>query len=1530
MSNSDSTDDNGNAYEWLADLSKRQCFTTCSVTHPAKTLDFGDEGFTASVTDRHELVQLTRPDATCGLVYLRGPFPDNPGSILSRSQSRDDTVDFTNDTFGTTILAPKEPDEVTLGERKAQGWVNFRWPYSQYELVKKDPSTGEIEGMGTCEVLSFVSRGTVFQINRLKWGHGSSVTNSEETGERPPETSGPRPGTSVISSDDPAETYGRVRVGGKVRFGCPCSNNNPRTTTPERDMFTIRHRDRNGLHCTSDKYGARLEIGVSENGVPWDFKRDDGARVLNDEAYKRQCADLSCELRVRLLNGEATYLVSTYALRTDKEDEVRNCSLELPPDLESYLGVEWESENMTDRLWTALCSTNYEAAEAVEFCVVGRCVEQILGVTSIPVRQHSSDSGPPQRALINNLMTNQIVDVESAFYQIRLLTKIYNFIQTRKLEPDLLDPILSLETIRTTYLKRMHPIIRACVCWLFATNLKPDRLLLAVHSRSTSADNRDREGLTETETKRIVDCSDKRLSLSWDHSYNRGCYATMAAWYAFKLCPEAIDTPDDHSFVSQIVLPNLPVAFEFGKSRANRDKQPTPKGNVLGWLHFSVILMLYNDLAWEENESPTPTDVNREDFNRRSILEAQQLFEKYVSRLKTSQGDGWSMEHEELDRVVLLAEEMAVHLDFERFDSLRRSHSLAVSRARHTRRRIQNRKRTTKFNPGPKPWMAVRGLSKGPWELLCTNHESYLRVADYGNVIPARDWVMEFLLSDYSFMSSWDRADANMVGRWWDIQPVAIVCSTLIDLRLEGKLPSAASLSPPAGDTVSAQDQLAQSIPNLQAAPTMNFDAAELINPGAGSVPDPSAAQVAMLRVLVQQLKQSIEDSGKAQAYEIRQLIATSLATAGGDGIVGLATGKPFEWIYRQPAAVYYPEWWVKSTADNAGIYLDDLDLLDVIDVSQTNLFTFEASWKRTKALPLIMGHPEESHLARLTSITGRSRTAATTPLAVTPVPAMGREPSRPVTDLGGPKVNIVTSEDFLKTLGQSLLDLGLKHRLFFVQRFSPSLKDSLPRWHPDAAMSIRDHFGASSRFTESRETSIWTTSITISHWTMRTKTEYKADPYREPGRQNGDFPPEDIAHLSKTPVLSFGSPYPRPIALSTSMSMEHIVEEQSTTLVLTGDNQGYMWMCSILSPTVDSKSVARAVCDDGKGIPRLLRKFIHQQGSARCLVFLLLLGHVCEKLASGYNLLLKRLDDIMEIGDRTLIDGVDSWINADESINKLKKMLWGWEALRVFNDKLSSSLFQIQRAQEAMEHIIKQDAAQQHVDLIQEYNSVMDEFKRRYGMLADVHDKTQLKIKQVTGLRDGISTITNVVDTQTALSYNITTIQQGNNIRTLTYITIAYLPLGLVCALYSLEEGTFMKGASDQMFGALIVGCSLGTYLLAYVLDKMLVKFESIAWVPKGLRFRMKRQKRLGVGGATRAGGGGGEDYVDDHRVHGAVIEMGDVARRSAESPGKGWLSGATAVREIGESGGGLRGGRGREPAGTGIFRRTSGSVLV
>jgi len=1350
---------------WLGDLSKWQCFTTCELSRPAKSLDFGNDGFTASLTDWHELLQLTRPDSTCGVVFLRGRFPDNAASVLSRAQRRDDGG--SNGTFGTRLLKP-HPDfpDVELGERKAQGWVNFRWPYTQYELVRRHPETGDVLGTGSCECISFVSKGTVFQITRLKWGQGTSLSEYDADGA----------GRGSAAS-------ARFRVGGSVRFGCPCSSAGGNKDS-QKDSFKISPVGL-GLCCTSAKYQTSLKIGLSVSGE---------VQRLTDRqnSVDGLCADLTTEYRVDLAVGEPISIISSYTLRNDEEDAERDLDTSLPAELLDYLGVSRESVNMTDRLWTALCATNYEAVEAVEFCIVGRCVEQILGVTAVPVRHPSKSSsglyGMPETALIGNIMTYQYVDVQSMFFQIRLLVKLQHFVKTRRLEPDLLQPYCDLERIRDMYLVRLEKAIRSSVTWLFMTDLKPVRLLLAVHS-----DPAEGEPTNAARDQRLKWCASQRELLRWDQSYNRGCYASMAGWLLFRVCPEVVT----NGFINEVVLPKLPVGYEAGISRDLKYKQPTSKSNVLHWLHFSCILLLQDAVGWEEND--LPDGVHREDLDLKQVMETQKRFEKQVSRLKTSSADGWSIEYEELDRVLLLADEMGL----DRLKS-ERSHSLAVSRVRQTRKRIQDRKRTTKFNTGPKQWMAMRSLSNGPWELMCTNHEAYLRVAGEADVIPARDRLFEFLLSDYSFMASWDHADANMVGRWWSIQPVAMICATLLDLKLEGKLQAAKALNPSLEGPMG--DDMAQSMPNLRS-DTVLLDGSSAPARGA------AATQAALIQALVQQLRQSTDEGA------------------------GSSSVRAFDWITAKPSPIYYPTYATQSLDDTPEIYgrartrdvhlrrslqhylethgardiaecpgytlsnvkryitHGDLCLLDVFDVFQNTAFEFHTQQQRCSPPTTLRTEASSTH-------------------------------SKPSSHEVREDKTFADYETVLHTLNDSLVDVGAKHRILFARRLSPALVGGVVYlWHPDAFDSIDDHFGAISRFTESREKSMWTTSITISHWAIRTVDEHRADPHRETHRQNGDFPPENIVNLGYE---------------SDEM---HVVEEKSSTLVFTGDPSGYLWICSVLSSSTDSDSIAAVV---SRVLPNILAKFIHQQEIARCLAFLLLLGHLCEKLASEYGEVLGRLDAIMGIGDRTLLEGLEDWWGTVEAINKLKKMLWGWEALRVFNDKLSSSLSQIQRAQEAMENVIKHDASQQNIDLIQEYNStVIDEFKKRHGMLVDVAEKTQLKIKQVTGLRDGISTITNVVDTQTALADNQTTIQQGNNIRTLTYITIAYLPLAFITGLFSIQHATFMDQATNWQFAVLIVLFSLGTYLLAFTLDRALVQFKGKFW-PMKLR---------GKKGTTRKG---------------------------------------------------------------------------
>ncbi|CZT10086.1 uncharacterized protein RCO7_03218 [Rhynchosporium graminicola] len=1315
-------------FEWLADLQKSQCFTTYEVSNPAKSSDFGAEGHTASISDWHEVLQLTAPDDVCGLVFVRGQFPNTPDAILSRSQRRDDSGN--KGTFGTRLHRAENDSDLELGERLAQGWVNFRWPYTKYDLRARNDESDL--SSGSYEQISFVRDGVLVQVIRLKSGHESSLSDYD-------------------SVDESERKIARVKVGGVVQFGCPCSNRGP----AEADTFHLSAGD--GIKCVSDRYQMKLEMHLFIDGVRQELHGP--LHGLDYDEVSGTEVDTSSVHGIEIRDGEPITIVSTCALR-----RVNSLSTGLDmatfTDIEEYLGTSKTSINMTDRLYTALCSENYEASEAVDFCVIGRGVEQILGVCSVPlVSKPGVSERDMETALICNVMTPQYINVQSSFFQIRLLVKAYNFIGSRHVEPDLNERHQSLNDIRIAYLANMLQSIRSSVIWLINTDLKPRRLLLALRSDEPPPD------METHPSMRLEECERNRVKMHFDQSYNQACFATLAVWYVMKHLPQAVS----HDFKSRILLPKLRRAYDAVQKRASRDKEPTPKNDVLQWLHMSCLYLICNEQFGVDDHGKSVDGFTLSDLDRQEVLRSQQKFEKYVSRLKTAQLVSYSVEHEELDRVLLLAEELG--LDKIPTPS---TASLASSRAVQTRHEIRKRQRTTRFNPGPKTWKGWRVTSNGPWELLCTNHQGYLRVTDYANIKAARDRLFEFLMSDYSFMTSWDRADSNIVGKWWDMEPTSVICATLLDLKVEGKLKSAISEA--------TADELGHSM----------HDVAELPLPqrrNSDFVAEPTDED--SIRGILLQMKKLQEDSSKEHLLQLRQLLVQ-------EDLTGNISVKAFDWVSCKPGKVYHPDWWIQSLQDTPDMYqakqtkdvplrkdirrylasrermdiiMDpnytpeniktkipaaELQFLSVFDLYLTKNFTY-------KSRDITLLSVADNKRSQLSEIGKHSASEAPKTSKIVVV--------KQATDSYNHDQLDAYRKALFGRLNDSLVDVGAKYRILFAEKCTPALVGSfIYMFHPDGLDTFDTYFGIISRFTESREATMWTTSITISHWSIRpvSLSQGHIQMFKE-NRNNGDFPPVSIARLgfgtSTTPKTSISS------------HRTDIVEERCSSLVITGDPSGYLWICSVWSSLTDAESLTPAI----HSLPGVLQKFIHQQATGRCLVFLVLLGHLCEKLAGEYEFILERLDIIVGLGEKVLLEGLE-W-GTSEAVNRLKKMLWGLEALRVFNDRLSASLSQIQKAQEAMERTVKQEAGQQHVDLLQEYNNVIEEFDKRYGMLSDVQIRTQLKISQVTGLRDGISTVTNVEDSQTALRDSKTTIKQGNNIRILTYITIAYLPLGFITA---------------------------------------------------------------------------------------------------------------------------------------------------
>lgn len=182
--------------------------------------------------------------------------------------------------------------------------------------------------------------------------------------------------------------------------------------------------------------------------------------------------------------------------------------------------------------------------------------------------------------------------------------------------------------------------------------------------------------------------------------------------------------------------------------------------------------------------------------------------------------------------------------------------------------------------------------------------------------------------------------------------------------------------------------------------------------------------------------------------------------------------------------------------------------------------------------------------------------------------------------------------------------------------------------WHPAALDAFDDYFGSVSHFTNTVDDT-WTTQITLTHWALQ-KTQLLIK-YNE-ARKEGSFPPMDVQNL----VLQVKQteekvePKMRTSAFTNTDNLlsgaSQIVREYSSTLVITGDARGRFWVCSAWSALLEEEKMSA----HAQKITRILQLFIHKPSTGRSLVFLFLLGFICENLADEYKKIVDSMDNII------------------------------------------------------------------------------------------------------------------------------------------------------------------------------------------------------------------------------------------------------------------------------------------------------------
>lgn len=84
-------------------------------------------------------------------------------------------------------------------------------------------------------------------------------------------------------------------------------------------------------------------------------------------------------------------------------------------------------------------------------------------------------------------------------------------------------------------------------------------------------------------------------------------------------------------------------------------------------------------------------------------------------------------------------------------------------------------------------------------------------------------------------------------------------------------------------------------------------------------------------------------------------------------------------------------------------------------------------------------------------------------------------------------------------------------------------------------------------------------------------------------------------------------------------------IHDLRLSLAITGDSRGRSWTCSMVCELFSETQAASYALEAAE----TLQMFIHEQDTGRALVFMLLLGYMCEALARECDIFIKELDEI-------------------------------------------------------------------------------------------------------------------------------------------------------------------------------------------------------------------------------------------------------------------------------------------------------------
>ncbi|MCJ1281641.1 hypothetical protein MMC26_000962 [Xylographa opegraphella] len=571
----------------------------------AQTSDFGNEDYTASLTDCHEILQLTAPDPLCGLVYARGDFPGTAESMLARAQNRDDGGG--KGTFGIQLL--QDPcREYQLGNIYVHGLFNYRWPFIEYVIRIKDAHEGLLH------ICSFVHQKAVYQIAHVQL---------------------------------PAESSAETRT-------APTENETrPRSKTfhfrlylyPYRDFEVIRRLKSTYALVTTeelppDDVGLKSAVRSNRTSIHHQVEPSFTAFSVSPQSEVPQISD-SIQAKVNDPSqqsiGSSTILPpATSTLRQPDDGELLPRSVSLPVSGQSLL-IAGDLKARSDE--------NYR-----------------IGIGEVDDKDYTHEVLAV--ALVRNIMNSPYVDLEDAFWQLRFLVKPGQFLQRQFGDFDSPANILEMrphgskfhETSVAAckqYQTRLRGVIKGVLLWI--VNLKWNTNSMSVMQTDEDMDPHRYLRLTTNHQNQEFWIFSNQIETTANYSkyqpfssskWQRSCFVSISINYVLTSCAWIAKELALKSELCES-LPTLSIM------RAPRDL--TMKTALLQWLHSSC---LYNILEMV-NKIPAG-DV--ETIYWSHVENLKRLCSKLIKSSQNADFDLYTEEEEETHRLILAFHELSSNI----------------------------------------------------------------------------------------------------------------------------------------------------------------------------------------------------------------------------------------------------------------------------------------------------------------------------------------------------------------------------------------------------------------------------------------------------------------------------------------------------------------------------------------------------------------------------------------------------------------------------------------------------------------------------------------------------------------------------------------------------------------------------------------------------------------------------------------------------------------------------------------------------